>query len=101
MQHALEELYGLGGVGLVVLGGAVYFGVEARDAEDAHAEALDGPTRDRTAADAEDAARWANIGFGLGGALLAGGVVLYLLDLDAGGTALVPTQDGVGLVGRF
>ncbi|MEZ4472685.1 MAG: tetratricopeptide repeat protein [bacterium] len=93
--------YGLAGLGVAVIGVGAWLGVQADDDAAAHRRATTGAARETTADDAESAALQANISFGVGAALVAGGVVLWLLDDGPGATALVPTVDGVGIRGTF
>lgn len=91
------------GVGAAALGGATWFGLEARAAEDAHAAAKTGRGKQSAADDAERNATLANAGFAVGGALVVAGVVGLLLGMEDGAPTAAPAPGTVGLgwSGRF
>jgi tetratricopeptide (TPR) repeat protein len=89
--------YATGGVGLAVLGAAIGLGVVAQDrADDANALPLADHTRAdhrKLASESEDFALLANIGFGVGGAALAAGIALLVVDAvqgDEGAVTVAP-----------
>ncbi|MEZ4466988.1 MAG: hypothetical protein R3F43_21700 [bacterium] len=93
--------YGLAGLGVAVIGVGAGSGCRPTTTPPPTAAPPPRAARETTADDAESAALQANISFGVGAALVAGGVVLWLLDDGPGATALVPTVDGVGIRGTF
>lgn len=95
-------VWGVLGAGTAAIIAGAIFGLHATDLDTQYTEELDDPRRKRTLADdAEAAALRANIGYGVGGALLAAGVLLWVLDDDAPGVAPTATPGGFGIVGRF
>lgn len=97
----------IGGVGLAGVAVGGYFGLKMRgirsDAEaDVEGGAMQGELEARYLEDGNDAARMANIGFAVGGALIVGGAVTYWLglrkDRAAEATAWAPVV-GPGFTG--
>jgi hypothetical protein len=71
--------WSLVGVGAAGLGVGGWYGVSALEAEDAYGDAETPESARRARTDAQNAARTADVGFGVGGALvLTGAVVLWL-----------------------
>ncbi len=71
--------WSLVGVGAAGLGVGGWYGLDALEAEDAYGEADTPDSARRARTDAQNAARTADVGFGVGGAMvLAGAVVLWL-----------------------
>lgn len=94
--------WGLMAGGVVATGVGLYLGLDAADAETLYAAELRDPSRKRQLGDdAESAALGANIAFGIGGALLVGGAVLWLLDAADAPVQVGVSPDGVGVSGQF
>ncbi|MEZ4467115.1 MAG: hypothetical protein R3F43_22365 [bacterium] len=98
--------YGVAGAGALALGLAVFFGLDADDLA-GQARDLDRADPANTRADQHDLARQAehsaflaNVLYGTGGVLLAGGAALILLGSD-GPLAVAPSPGGVVVGGRF
>ena len=101
---------GLGATGAVVTGVAIVLGLQARALE-ADAARICPDVMCLRAGEANAAldrastrARLANVGYGVGGAAIATGAILWLLggSSDRGrGVALVPTRGGAAVVGHF
>lgn len=97
--------WGVLGAGVVTAGVGIAFGVASGQAEDDHKTATTGAAKRRTADDAEAAALKANVCYALGGALVATGITLLVLDareMKSGPTAMV-TREGAafGWIGEF
>ena len=77
---------GVGVAGLALLGGGTYFALQARSAEDSAWDATTQSDVIRFNKEASDHATNANIMFGVGGATVAVGIVLVILDLTVWGS---------------
>ena len=102
----------VGGVGLVLLGVGGYFGVESKNAADNAANAIVQLDVDRFNREASDNADKANILFGIGGAMVAIGAAMVILDLtvwrspgdtssDKSSATIGVSPGGVHLMVRF
>ncbi len=101
---------GLGAGGVAVLGAAIALGVQARGLE-GDAARLCPAVMCARAGEANDLldrastrARFANLGYGLGGAALAGAAILWLVGGSSAtqpGVAIVPSGAGAAVIGRF
>lgn len=100
----------IGLAGLGAIGGGVYYGLEARDLQDRSDELCPLVTCTdaeglRLNDDAKDAARRANILYGLGGAAIVTSVVMWVVGAPAERTVIVPAvgsgHAGVSLSGSF
>ena len=96
------------GVGVASVTGGIVLGVMSNNkVDDAAHPGFDQPAAYGIIQDAEDLALGANIAFGLGGAALAGAVVLLIIDYTSKPPPVAPTVacSGSGctavLVGRF
>ncbi|MGK0358944.1 MAG: tetratricopeptide (TPR) repeat protein [Bradymonadia bacterium] len=88
--------------GVVATGVGLYLGLHAADAETQYtAELRDAARKRRLGDDAESAALRANVAFGIGGALLVGGAVLWWLGAADAPVQVGVSPDGVGVSGQF
>jgi tetratricopeptide (TPR) repeat protein len=100
-----------GGVGVVLLGTGIVFGMKAKSAQDDVQAAIDNgdvwtEELDQKDADGRSAAKLSTITLGVGAAAVVGGGVLFYLGLQKGktessGMSLVPSGRGLSVVGRF
>jgi len=93
----------VGGLGVVSLGGSVFFGLRARSAaKDAEGATMGDPWNPAIETRGETAARNGKIALGVGVALVGTGVVLYILgrkgSTEAPQVAVIPSHDGATLV---
>lgn len=101
--------YSTAGVGVALVGAGIFFALDAQSAEDdmqAASDANDRAAYDEAADSRDSSSALAWTFYGLGGAAVAGGLVMALLlpEMTASGTALyVPPTDGggIGITGRF
>lgn len=94
--------YSLAGAGAAGLITGIVLGSRAASLDDDYsAEVLNAQRKQSLGDDAESAATWANVAYGVGGALLVGGVVLWLIDEPSAPVTGFVTPQGVGLHGRF
>ncbi len=84
---------GVGVAGLAVLGGGTYFGLQANEAADNAKGAVTQLDVDRFNRDASDNAANANIMLGVGGAMVAAGAVMVILDLTVWGSPADTSAD--------
>lgn len=98
--------YVAGGLGVAALGLGVYFGLDADDlAQQANDLDRRNPSnsrddQDKLSSDAERSAFTANLLYGVGGVLVAGGAVMFLLSSD-GPLSVAATPGGLVVGGRF
>ena len=94
--------YGLAGTGVVAIAIGAFLGVRATGLDDDYtAETRDPRRKQGLKDDAESAALQANVAYAAGGALLVGGVVLWLLDAPPAPVSAFIGPDMVGLHGQF